>query len=99
MGRLDVHAVSDARPKYRRKADAIERNASQRKDWWRFARSVVLGTVALTLGVLWIGEQYGVEREDILDFLATGVLFVGVLVLGALVFAALVIGLRRLFKK
>ena len=85
--------------KYRPKADAIERNASQKKDWWRFTRSVALGTIALTLGILWVGEQYGVERREILEFLGTGVLFVGALAVAALVCAAIAIGLRRLLKR
>ena len=85
--------------KYRPKAGAIERNASQSGAWWRFARSVALGTIALTLGVIWVGEQYGVERREVLEFLGVGLLFVAVLVLAALVFAACAIALRRWLKK
>lgn len=85
--------------KYRPRAGAVERNASQSGAWWRFARSIGLGTIALTLGVIWVGEQYGVARSEVLEFLGLGLFFVAVLVLAALIFAACAIALRRWLKK
>jgi hypothetical protein len=96
---LSELTLQDRKAKYRPKALAIERNASQKTGWWRFARTVALGTIALTLGVIWVGEQYGVDRREVLEFFGTGLLFVGVLVVGALVFIAAFIALRRLLRK
>lgn len=50
----------------------------------RLTRTVLLGTVATIAAIVWLGEQYGVERDVIVAFLGTSALFVGLLILAGL---------------
>lgn len=72
------------RPSARTKPSAIERTSARRIGWARLTRTVVLGTVATVAALVWLGEQYGIERRVMLEFVGTSVLFVGLLALAGL---------------
>lgn len=72
------------RPSSRTKPSAIERTSAQRAGWMRLTRTIILGTIATAAGLMWIGEQYGVEPAVMLEFMATSALFVGLLVVAGL---------------
>ncbi len=73
---------------------ASERVSAQRKGSGRMLRTILLGTVAMVAGVLWLGDQYGVEREETIELLLTSGAFV-LLLTAAGVFGALLIRLLR----
>ena len=64
-----------------RRSSAFERADSVRLSGYRLLRTVLLGTIAVTFAIFWLGEQYGIDRDVILDFLLTSAVFVGGLVL------------------
>lgn len=66
------------------KAKASERASARRLVWVRLTRTVVLGAIATVAAIVWLGEQYGIERDVILAFLGTSALFVGLLILAGL---------------
>lgn len=49
-------------------------------------------------GVIWLGDQYGVEREQTLNLLVASAGFVAALVIAGVLGAALIWLLRRLLK-
>ena len=55
---------------------ASERAGAQRKKSNRMFRTILLGTMAMVAGVLWLGEQYGIERQETLDLLMASAGFV-----------------------
>lgn len=75
---------------------ASERVTVQRKKTNRTLRTILLGTLAMIGGVIWLGGQYGVEREETLSLLMASASFVGVLVLAGLGGAVLIWLFRRL---
>jgi len=83
----------------RQRVRAVERGSARRAGWLRLARTVVLGTIAAVLGIVWLGEQYGIERAVMLEFLGTSALFVLLLVGAGLVGVAVLIGIRRLLNR
>ncbi len=86
------------RPSPRAKPTAVDRAAARRIVWVRLTRTVVLGTIATIVAIIWLGEQYGVERDVILAFLGTSALFVGLLILCGLMAMVLLWLLRRYIK-
>ncbi|MCR9261962.1 MAG: hypothetical protein NXH95_19790 [Pseudomonadaceae bacterium] len=86
-------------PSSRRKPSAIERSSARRKGWLRLTRTIVLGTIAAVFAIIWMGDQYGIEREVMYEFLATSALFVGLLVVAGLAGAALIMAVRWLFHR
>ena len=87
------------RPSRRIKPSAIERASARRISWVRLTRTIVLGTVATVLAILWLGEQYGIDREVILTFLLTSAAFVGLLIVAGLSGAVLLWGVRKLWRR
>ncbi|NOX50414.1 MAG: hypothetical protein GXP16_07755 [Gammaproteobacteria bacterium] len=78
------------RQKYNRtNARAIERNEARRQGSFRLIRTIVLGVVASVVAIIWLGDQYGIDRQVMLEFLGTSALFVGLLVLSGLVGAVI----------
>ena len=77
---------------------ASERVAAQRKKTNRTLRTILLGTIAMIGGVIWLGDQYGVEREQTLNLLVASAGFVAALVIAGVLGAALIWLLRRLLK-
>ncbi len=78
------------RQKYNRtNVRAFERNEARRQGNFRLIRTIVLGVVASVVAIVWLGDQYGIDRQVMLDFLGASALFVGLLVLTGLVGAVL----------
>ncbi|HEY5647499.1 MAG TPA: hypothetical protein VIS76_16225 [Pseudomonadales bacterium] len=42
----------------------------------RIARTVVLGSVAVAFGIYWLARSYGVDLEELLDYLKASLAFV-----------------------
>ena len=59
---------------------AAERSTARKLTWMRLTRTIVLGTVAAIAAIIYLGRQYGVDTDVILDFLTASAVFVGVLV-------------------
>ena len=87
------------RPSSRTKPSAIERASARRLVWVRLTRTVILGTVATVAAIVWLGEQYGIERDVILAFLGTSALFVGLLILAGVGGVLVLWSVRKLFKR
>ena len=85
-------------PKRAVRSRASERASARRSASIRLTRTILLGTLAAGLAVMWMGEEYGVDREVILDFMLTSALFVGGLVVAGLAGAGLLFGLRHLYR-
>lgn len=84
------------KPSPRQKPSAIERTSARRAAWMRITRTIALGTIAVVFAIIWLGDQYGIERDVIYEFLATSALFVGLLVVAGLAGAAVLLGVRWL---
>lgn len=82
----------------RSKPRAIERNSARRANWVRLTRTIILGALATAAAIVWLGEQYGIERGVILEFMGTSALFVGILVVAGLCGTLLLRGLKKLLR-
>jgi hypothetical protein len=82
----------------RERARAIDRTDARKMGWARLGRTIVLGAVAVVVAMVWLGEQYGIERRVMLEFVGTSVLFVGLLVLAGVGGAVILRALRNLRK-
>jgi hypothetical protein len=81
LNRRAIRAGRVTRPGTRRSSTrAVERNEARRRQGWRLARTVVLGAAATVAALVWLGEQYGIERQVMFGFLGASVMFVAVLV-------------------
>jgi hypothetical protein len=86
-------------PNSTKQTRASERVSSQRQGSGRMFRTILLGTVAMVAGVLWLGDQYGVERKETIELLLASAGFVLLLTVAG-VFGALLIRLmRRVFNR
>ena len=74
---------------------AVERNEARRKQASQLVRTILLGCGAMVAGVFWVGDQYDVSREVIIEFLLTSLAFVA----GLAVCGFLAMLLLRLFKR
>ena len=79
----------------RERTHASERTSGQKGSAARLARTIVLGTMAVSGAIVWIGDQYGIEPEETLQFLAYSAIFVVALVFAGLA-GALILSLIRL---
>ena len=43
----------------------------------RLVRTIVLGAVTLLVGLIWLSEELGMNRDELLDYMTTSLLFVG----------------------
>ncbi|MEQ9452132.1 MAG: hypothetical protein RJQ07_11165 [Pseudomonadales bacterium] len=83
------------RPPHTR-SQAADRIANQRAANIRLVRTVILGTIAVTVAIVWLGDQYGIAREETLQYLGATLLFVvGLAGLGFLGFLTMLL-VRRL---
>ena len=98
-GARDARDVAGRDRVQRERARAVERNEARRAQSARLVRTILLGTVAMVAGVFWVGDQYGVERDVLIEFLLTSFLFVGMLILAGLGGAFLLKGLRQLGRR
>lgn len=64
----------------------------------RLIRTLVLGSLAVFGAIYWLGEEYGVDREETLSLLVSSLVFVLVLV-GAGLAGAAFIGLVRWLRR
>jgi len=85
------------KPSARTKPSAIERTSARRAGWLRLTRTIVLGTIATVAALVWLGEQYGIQREVMLEFVGTSALFVGLLIVAGLGATVLIRVLLRLW--
>ena len=86
--------VKSSAQKRSQRSRASERASARRSASLRLTRTILLGTVAMGFGVLWVAEEYGVERDVVLEFMSTSALFVGLLVAAGLVGAGLLFIVR-----
>lgn len=75
---------------------ASDRAGAQRKKSGRMFRTILLGTIAMVAGVLWLGDQYGVDREETLSLLGASAGFVLILAFAGLVGAGIISLIRWL---
>lgn len=87
------------KPSLRQKPSAIERASARRAGWARLTRTIALGTIAVVFAIIWLGDQYGIERDVIYEFLATSALFVALLVAAGLAGAVVLLGVRWLLSR
>ena len=87
------------RPSSRIKPSAIERTSARRAGWMRLTRTVALGTLATIAALIWVGDQYGVERDVMVEFMTTSALFVGLAIVAGLGGTVVLWGLKRLFSR
>ena len=84
----------------RERPHASERTSGQKGSAAKLARTIILGTLALSGAIVWIGDQYGIEPEETLQFLAYSAIFVVALVFaglaGALMLSLIKVLIRRL---
>lgn len=78
---------------------ADERNTARSIGWARLVRTIVLGTCAVTAGIFWGAQQFGIQREVVVEFLTGSLLFVGGLVCAGLIGAVVLFLLRKLLGK
>lgn len=64
----------------------------------RVARTVLLGTAALGLGLVWLARELELDTGELLDYLRTSLLFVGVFAVFGVVGAIVVRAIRRLIR-
>jgi hypothetical protein len=84
----------------RERTHAGERATGQKGSAARLARTIVLGTMALSGAIVWIGDQYGIDPEETIQFLSYSAIFVVALVFagffGALMLSFFKLLVRRL---
>ena len=72
------------RPQHTR-SQASDRIATRKAQYLRLVRTVVLGTIAVAVAIIWLGDQYGIAREETLQYLLGAAIFVvGLALLGLL---------------
>lgn len=92
-----MNSKPQERPR-RERARAVDRSVARRMSWARLSRTVLLGTVAVVVAVVWLGEQYGIERRVMLEFVGASFLFVGLLAVAGFVGSLILRVLRNLRK-
>ena len=87
------------RSKSAQQTRARERVGAQRKSMPRMFRTILLGTVAMVAGIIWLGDQYGVERQETIDMMLASAGFVLGLTATGVLGAALIRLLRHVFNR
>ncbi|MFU8815269.1 MAG: hypothetical protein ACNA7W_07980 [Pseudomonadales bacterium] len=64
----------------------------------RLGRTIVLGAIVVFLAILWLADQLGLDRDELLGYALTSLMLVGVLVVLAVAGAVLLRLLKRLFR-
>ena len=83
----------------RERTQAAERTSGQKTSAARLARTIVLGTMAVSGAIVWIGDQYGIEPEETIQFLAYSAIFVVALVFAGLLGALSLSLIRMLIRR
>ena len=71
-----------------RRVEAVKRN--------RLVRTILLGTVAVGVSLIWVARELELDRAELLGYLANSALFVAVLIACALLGAVVAWLIRRL---
>lgn len=87
------------RSKSAQQTRARERVSAQRKSMPRMFRTILLGTVAMVAGIIWLGDQYGVERQETIDLMLASAGFVLGLTAAGVLGAVLIRLLRHVFNR
>ena len=87
------------RSKSARQTQASERVSAQRKSMPRMFRTILLGTVAMVAGIIWLGDQYGVERQETIKLMLASAGFVLALTAAGVLGAVLIRLLRHVFNR
>ena len=87
------------RAKAAQQTRASERVSAQRKSMPRMFRTILLGTVAMVAGIIWLGDQYGVERQETIELMLASVGFVLALTAAGVLGAVLIRLLRHVFNR
>lgn len=87
------------RSKSARQTQASERVSAQGKSMPRMFRSILLGTVAMVAGIIWLGDQYGVERQETIELMLASAGFVLALTAAGVLGAVLIRLLRHVFNR
>ena len=70
-----------------RRVEAVKRN--------RLVRTILLGTVAVGVSLIWVARELELDRAELLGYLANSALFVAVLIACALLGAVVAWLIRR----
>jgi len=62
----------------------------------RLGRTILLGTVAVAFALFWLARELELDRDELLGYLGTSVLFVGVLIAFAVLGAGVLWLVKRL---
>ena len=87
------------RSKSAQQTRASERVSAQRKSMPRTFRTILLGTVAMVAGIIWLGDQYGVERQATIELMLASAGFVLALTAAGVLGAVLIRLLRHVFNR
>ena len=90
---------STTRSKSAQQTRASERVSAQRKSTPRMFRTILLGTVAMVAGIIWLGDQYGVERQETIELMLASAGFVLGLTAAGVLGAVFIRLLRRVFNR
>ena len=96
QNRRNARKSSGVRERHRGTVKGVE---VRRRANLRLIRSVLLGTVAVGLAIVWVGEQYGIERRETLSYLLTAFGFVTLLSVAGVAAGAGFFGLRKLLQR
>lgn len=87
------------RSKSAQQTRASERVSAQRKSMPRMFRTILLGTVAMVAGIIWLGDQYGVERQETIELMLASAGFVLALTAAGVLGAVLIRLVRHVFNR
>ena len=90
---------STTRSKSAQQTRASERVSASRKSTPRMLRTILLGTVAMVAGIIWLGDQYGVERQETIDLMLASAGFVLGLTAAGVLGAVFIRLLRHVFNR
>ena len=65
----------------------------------RLTRTILLGTLAVVVGVYWLAESFGVDRSELLGYLRVSLLFVGMFTVAGIAAGGLLWLVRRMFRR
>ena len=65
----------------------------------RLPRTIVLGAIAVFLAIIWLAKELDMDRDELLGFLLTSLLFVGVSIAFAVVAGGVVWLIKKLLSR
>ena len=80
------------------RSHAVERNEARRLANVRLIRTVVLGVIATAAAFYWIGQQWGLDPDVMIEYGTTTLLFVGVLAGLGILGAGVLLLLKRFIR-